>query len=305
MRSAERGTSTRQTLRTLLRESARRLATARISFGHGTTNARDESAWLVAHALHLPFEALEAQLDRPLKPAEMRRVGALIAKRIRTRKPAAYLLREAWLGNDRFYVDERVIVPRSYIAELMRENLAPWIMHVSQVRRALDLCTGSGCLAILLARAFADAQVDGSDVSRAALEVAKRNVLEYRLGRRVKLIASDLFASIGTRRYDLIVSNPPYVRDATMRKLPKEYLREPALALAGGRDGLDFVRRIVADAAHYLKPRGVLIVETGHRQQAVERAFPGLRLSWPLTSGGDDCVFVITREQLLAASPAA
>lgn len=288
-------------LRAVLRETQRRLEAARLAFGHGTTNARDEAAWLVLHALELPFEALASHLERAVSEDEARRVSALVEARIRTREPAAYLTREAWLGEHRFYVDRRVIVPRSYIAELLRENLAPWVGAPDGVRRALDLCTGSGCLAILLALAFARASIDAADLSSDALDVARRNVADYGLGRRVKLYRSDLYAALGARRYSLIVTNPPYVSDAAMRALPPEYRKEPALALAGGRDGLDVVRRILAGAARHLTPGGVLVCEVGHHRSRVERAFPGMPFVWPQTSGGDDCVFVLTREALLAS----
>ncbi|MGZ5153191.1 MAG: 50S ribosomal protein L3 N(5)-glutamine methyltransferase [Burkholderiales bacterium] len=304
MPSAEHG-GRAQTLRVLLRNSARRLNAARVSYGHGTTNAHDEAAWLALHALNLPFEDLDRNLDRTLSANEVRRVAALIGERIRTRMPAAYLVQEAWLGNHRFYVDERVIVPRSFIAELLNDQLAPWIRENSQVRSALDLCTGSGCLAILLALTFPRTKVHGADISKGALAVARRNVLDYGLRGRVTLFTSDLFAKLHKQRYDLIVSNPPYVREAVMRTLPSEYRKEPALALAGGRDGLDLVRRIIAEAVRHLNPGGLLVVEVGHNRKRVEKTFPELPLIWAQTSGGDDCVFLITRESLQAAAAAA
>jgi ribosomal protein L3 glutamine methyltransferase len=302
MRSAERSRSSTETLGKVLREAARRLDSARVSFGHGTTNARDEAAWLVLHALGLPLGDTTLDPDRRLSDREVEAARALVEERIRSRKPAAYLVREAWLGEHRFYVDERAIVPRSYIAELMREHLAPWVAPDRAVRRVLDLCTGSGCLAILAALEFPRARVDAVDISRPALQVAKRNVADYRLQRRVDLVESDLFARLAGRRYDLILSNPPYVTAASMRKLPAEYRREPALALAGGKDGLDLVRRIVADAPKRLTDNGLLIVEVGHARRVVERAFPQLPFVWAETSGGDDCVFVLSREQLTAAA---
>ena len=291
----------RPTLRTALRAAVRRLEKAHLSYGHGTTNASDEAAWLVLHSLGLPPDELAPHLPRLLTADEARRIEALIKERIVTRKPAAYLTHEAWLGDHRFYVDERVIVPRSYIAELLRDGLTPWAPR--KVHVTLDLCTGSGCLAILTALTFPRARVDGSDISREALTVARRNVAEYGLGRRVRLIRSDLYETLHSRRYDLIVSNPPYVRDAVMRKLPAEYRREPALALAGGRDGLDLVKHIVRQAPAHLNEGGLLVVEVGHNKARVERAFRELPLTWPQTSGGGDCVFLITREALLAASP--
>lgn len=301
MRSAERRARPASTLRQILRKAERRLDDAGVSFGHGTTNARDEAAWLALHALALPFEKLESRLDLPVTPDEIDRIDGLIDERIRTRKPAAYLTHEAWLGEHHFYVDERVIVPRSYIAELLRDALAPWLARPRDVRTALDLCTGSGCLAILVAQACKQARVDAADISPDALAVAKRNVSQYRLGRRVSLVASDLYSNLRGRRYDLIVSNPPYVRDAVMRTLPAEYRREPALALAGGPDGLDLVRTILAEAPAHLNEGGLLVVEVGHNRERVRRAFPALPLVWAQTSGGDDCVFLITREALTAA----
>ena len=282
-----------------------RFKAARLSYGHGTTNARDEAAWLCLHALNLPLDALTPHLDRAITPQESRRIEALVAARIRTRKPAAYLTREAWLGEYRFYVDERVLVPRSYIAELLRDDLRPWIPPSRTVRRVLDLCTGSGCLAILSALSFPGAHVDAADISSDALEVARRNVADYRMKTRIEPIESDLFSALGRRRYDLIVSNPPYVREEIMRKLPDEYRREPRIALAGGSDGLDLVKRIVEEAPRYLRAGGLLVVEVGHNRRRVERAFPSLPLVWPETSGGDDCVFLITREALAHGSRAA
>jgi ribosomal protein L3 glutamine methyltransferase len=290
-------------LRDLLLETERRLKAARVSYGHGTTNARDEAAWLVLHALKLPLDVLDPHLERMLTAAEAKRVRALVDERIRTRKPAAYLTHEAWLGEYSFYVDERVIVPRSYIAELLRENLSPWIAAPARLRSALDLCTGSGCLAILAALTFPRAHVDASDVSADALKVARRNVTRYAMRERLDLLKSDLYGALAGRTYDLILSNPPYVSAAVMRSLPLEYRREPALALAGGRDGLDLVRRILAHATDHLNPGGVLVVEVGHNRARVEKAVPHLPLVWAETSGGDDCVFVITREALEAQAP--
>ncbi|HUP95963.1 MAG TPA: 50S ribosomal protein L3 N(5)-glutamine methyltransferase [Burkholderiales bacterium] len=303
MRSAERRRRSHPTVRTLLRDAVQRLEAARVSYGHGTLNARDEAAWLILHALKLPLDDLVSRLSREVSSDEAKTVDALIDERIRTRKPTAYLTREAWLGDHSFYVDERVIVPRSYIAELLRERLAPWIAKRSNVGAALDLCTGSGCLAVLTALTFPQTRIDAADVSRDALDVARRNIRDYGLGRRVRLVRSDLFSALRDRSYDLIVSNPPYVSAAAMRGLPAEYRSEPAVALAGGRDGLDFVRRIVTEAPRHLNPGGLLLVEVGHYRERVERAFPRLPLVWAQTSGGDDCVFGITREALCSPSP--
>ena len=303
MRSAERRLP--RTLRAALGSATRRLEQARVSFGHGTTNARDEAAWLLLHALGLPLSELTPHLDRVLNADEAGRAMALVEERIRTRTPAAYLTRQGWLGEHSFYVDERVIVPRSYIAEVLRNGLPLRPARDAAVHSALDLCTGSGCLAVLLALAFPRARIDAADISKEALEVARRNIADYRLMARVKLVRSNLYDALKRRRYDLIVSNPPYVSDAAMRSLPAEYRREPALALAGGRDGLDLVRTIVAQAPVHLNDGGLLVVEVGHHRARVERAFPKLPLVWLETSGGDDCVFAITREALLAAPPRA
>lgn len=299
MRSAERSARGRPvTVDSLISEGVRRFRTARLSYGHGTTSAIDEAAYLALHALRLPPDALESQSGTELSTAQAKRVRALFERRIHERIPAAYLTHEAWLGDYRFYVDKRVIVPRSYIAELLRDNLEPWITRPQRVKTALDLCTGSACLAIMLAHSFPRAAIDAADISAGALRVALRNVRDYRLKSRIALIKSDLFAAIGAKRYDLIVSNPPYVRSATMRRLPAEYRSEPEIALAGGKDGLDLVRDILIRAAGHLKPGGMLVVEVGHNRMRVEKAFPRLDFIWPLTSGGDDCVFVLEREQL-------
>jgi ribosomal protein L3 glutamine methyltransferase len=306
-RSAERRVRKLQAnpkLQVLLRDAVRRVEAARLSYGHGTTNAQDEAAWLILHSLALPLDSLEPHLERAIGPEAQARIETLIAKRIHTRKPAAYLLREAWLGAHRFYVDERALVPRSYLAELLRDGLEPWLPPRPRVQRALDLCTGSGCIANLLALRFRRARVDAADISADALDVARINVSDYRLHSRIELIESDLYGALGGRRYDVIVTNPPYVRDAAMRTLPREYRREPKIALAGGRDGLRFVKSIVAGAPAHLNPGGLLVVEVGHNRAQVERAFPKLPLVWPETSGGSDCVFAITREALPESRPA-
>jgi ribosomal protein L3 glutamine methyltransferase len=286
------------TVRSLVLEAAARLELAGVSFGHGTTNAIDEAAWLVLHGLGLPVSELGPHLDLAVDAERARAARALVARRIRTRKPAAYLLKEAWLGPHRFYVDERVIVPRSFIAELLRQRLAPWIREPSRVRAALDLCTGSGCLAILAALAFPKAAVDAADLSPGALAVARRNVADYRLGKRVRLVASDLFGALEGRTYDLVVSNPPYVTAASMKRLPEEYRREPEMALASGRDGLAHTRVILAQAKRHLNPGGLLVVEIGHNRKALERAFPKLAFGWPAVSAGPGFVFVLRREDL-------
>ena len=262
------------TLGELIERTARRFAAADLSYGHGTDTARDEAAWLVLRGLALPFDA---DLGREPSPVELERIEPLVERRIGERMPVAYLLKEAWLAGQSFYVDQRVIVPRSHIAELLRE---PFLARRS-VARVLDLCTGSGCLAILAARAFPSAQVDAADISPQALAVARKNVARHRLGRRVRVRQSDLFDGLSDARYDLIVTNPPYVSMRAMAELPAEYRHEPRLALAGGRDGLDFVARILAAASAHLGPGGLLLCEVGDAKAAVQRRFARLQLGWP------------------------
>jgi ribosomal protein L3 glutamine methyltransferase len=289
-----------QTPRDLLRFAVSRFQEAGLAFGHGCDNAYDEAAYLILHALNLPLDRLDPFLDARLLPQEVEAVLATLARRVQQRVPAAYLTHEAWLGEHRFYVDERVIVPRSHLAGLIGERFAPWLGDPDGVGRALDLCTGSGCLAVLLALAFPAAAVDASDLSAEALEVARRNVRDYGLEARIELVQADLFGGVAGRRYDLIVSNPPYVTAAAMRALPAEYRREPALALDGGDDGLDVVRRIVAQARAHLAPHAILVMEVGDARARVEAAFPDLAPTWLETSGGDGPVLLIERDQLPA-----
>lgn len=277
----------------LLRETARAFRAARLHFGHGTGNARDEAAWLISHVLRVFPGDFPPQ--REVSKIELRKIRSLARRRIRERIPLAYLLREAWLDGRRFYVDRRVIVPRSFLSELLRERLRPWLRR--PVRRALDLCAGSGCLAVLLAQTFARANVDASDLSAAALRVARRNVDLHGLSGRIRLIRSNLFESIADR-YDLIVTNPPYVDRRTMGRLPPEYDYEPRTALAAGKDGLEFIRRILAESARHLHPRGLLVCEAGGARRALERAFPRLPFVWPETSESPGCVFAIEKEGL-------
>ena len=291
----------RVTVGDALRRTEDAFARAYLHFGHGTHNAGEEAAWLVTHVLRLPHERLGESLERALTPAQRERVWRLASERVRRRVPLAYLLHEAWLGEHRFYVDERVIVPRSYIAELLREGLAPWVRDPSRVTRALDMCTGSGCLAVLLALAFPRARIDAVDVSLGALAVARRNVAAYRLKSRVRLVRSDLFRELRGEPYDVIVANPPYVDARAMRTVPAEYRREPRLALAGGDDGLAFVRRILGEARRFLRPRGLLIVEIGRHRRELERAFRKMSFTWLETSAGDGLVFLVHREDLHVA----
>ncbi|MBK6603731.1 MAG: 50S ribosomal protein L3 N(5)-glutamine methyltransferase [Betaproteobacteria bacterium] len=290
-----------ETLRDWLRWAVTRFGEAKLAFGHGTTNAYDEAAYLLLHALHLPLERLDPFLDARLTHAERQQLAQLLQRRIDQRVPAAYLTREAWLGDFRFYVDERVLIPRSFIAELLPDGLAAYLGDAAQVASVLDLCTGSGCLAILLAHAFPAADVDAVDISSEALAVAQRNVSDYGLADRINLLRSDLFANLPDKSYDLIVSNPPYVTGTAMDELPAEYRHEPALALAGGDDGLDAVRTIMREAPRFLAPGGLLVVEIGHNRDAVEVAWPRTPFVWLDTGSSADSVFLLTREDVVAA----
>ncbi len=286
------------TVRDWLRYAVSRFNAAGLFFGHGSGNAFDEAAYLILHTLHLPIDRLDPFLDARLLPEESGQLAAVLERRVRDRLPAPYLTREAWLQGFRFYVDERVIVPRSFLAPMILEHCQPWLAQPEGVLAALDLCTGSGCLAILLAEAFPDARVDAVDLSPDALEVARRNVADYGLVERVRLHQGDLFAPLGDATYDLIVSNPPYVNAESVAALPPEYRHEPALALGSGVDGLDATRTILRQAANHLNPGGLLVVEIGHNRQALEAAFPDLDFAWPDIEGGEDTVFVLSREQL-------
>ena len=286
------------TLRDLIRYGVSRLNAAQVALGHGSDNAWDETVYLVLHALHLPLDTLEPFLDARVLTEERNRVLELIDRRVTERVPAAYLTNEAWLRGHRFYVDARVIVPRSPIAELLDEGLSPWVQDAQAVDSVLDMCTGSGCLAILSALAFPYAQVDAVDVSPDALEVARRNVDDYGLGDRLALHQSDLFDSLPERQYDVIVCNPPYVNSGSMDVLPQEYRHEPHLARASGADGMDLVRRILQAAPRYLSENGVLVLEIGHERDFFEAAFPELSPVWLDTEEASDQLLLLTREQL-------
>ena len=287
-----------QSIRDLLRFAVSRFTEADLFFGHGSTSAYDEAAYLILHSLHLPLDQLDPFLDARLTTTERTQVLRIIERRATEKIPAAYLTREAWLGEFCFYVDERVIVPRSFIAELLREQLAPWVREPGGIRSALDLCTGSGCLAILLADAFENAAIDASDISGDALEVAEKNVADYGLESRINLVRSDLFTGLAGHRYDLIVSNPPYVSAASMAALPDEYRHEPQGALASGADGLDATRAILREAASHLNEEGILVVEIGHNRAVLEKDFPRTPFTWLETSMGDEFVLLLRREQL-------
>lgn len=286
------------TLRDLLRYAVTRFNRAELFFGHGSNNAFDEAAYLLLHTLKLPLDKLEPFLDARLLPDEVAGALQVIERRATDRVPAAYITREAWLGGYRFYVDERTIVPRSFIAELIPDQFSPWIGDAEEVTDILELCTGSGCLPIMMADAFPNAHIDAVDISPDALAVAQRNVHDYALDDRISLIESDLYDKVPAKKYDCIISNPPYVNAGSMDKLPQEYLREPQIALAGGADGMDLVRKIVAGAGERLKPGGILMVEIGNERIHAEAAFPELELAWLSTSNGDDMVFLLTAEQL-------
>jgi ribosomal protein L3 glutamine methyltransferase len=286
------------TVRDWLRWGTSRFLEAKLFFGHGCDNAQDEAAWLVLHALHLPPDTLDPWLDARLTRHERLAVLELLQQRIARRLPAAYLTREAWQAGFSFYVDERVLIPRSYFADLLVEGFAPWIDDPAAIDSALDLCTGSGCLAVLMAHAFPNARIDAADISADALEVAKRNIDDHGLKARVRTVHSDVFDGLGKRRYDLIVSNPPYVTAQAMRDLPPEYRHEPELALAAGDDGLDIVRRILAGAKAHLKPGGLIAVEVGHNKEIVEHALPQLPLTWLDTASGEGKIFLLRREDL-------
>lgn len=290
--------SSLHTLRDFLRFAVSRFQQAGLVFGHGSDNAHDEAAYLILHTLHLPLDMLEPYLDAVLLADEKTELLGKLRERIEQRVPVAYITQHARQGDFDFYVDERVIVPRSFIYELLGEPLSPWIEYPELVHRALDLCTGSGCLAIQMAAHYPAAQIDAVDISLDALEVAAVNVEDYGLQERIQLVHTDLFEGLeGT--YDLIVSNPPYVDAESVDALPEEYLHEPELALGSGEDGLDATREILLQAAKFLNPRGVLLVEIGHNRDVLEREYPELPFVWLDTSGGDGFVFLLTREQLL------
>ena len=282
------------TLRDVLRFAVTRFGQSKLAYGHGNANAYDEAAYLLLHTLSLPLDTLDPFLDAALTDTEIAKILDVIEKRATDRIPAAYLTQEAWMHGYRFYVDERTIVPRSLLGELLIERLAPWVSHPDNVSSVLELCTGSGCLSILAADAFPDAEIDAVDLSGDALAVARRNVDDYRLADRIALFEGDLYAPLPAgRRYNLIFSNPPYVNSASMQGLPAEYRREPEMALAGGEDGMDIVRRIVEQARPWLADDGVLVIEIGNERRYAEAAFGGLDPVWLSTSAGDDAVFLL------------
>lgn len=288
------------TIRDLIRWGASRMNEAGLHFGHGTDNAIDEAAALVLHALYLPPDLHAEYLQSYLTPTEKQVAIQLLERRIAERKPAAYLTNRAWFMNLPFYVDERVLVPRSPLAELIERHFAPWLPDSRKVETILDLGTGSGCIGIACAYAFPDARVDLADISADALAVARRNIAEHGLDDQVEAIQSDLFSALKGRRYDLIISNPPYVGQEELDNLPSEYHHEPRLGLAAGAEGLDVVAEILSQAADYLQRDGVLVVEVGNAQYALCEAFPDVPFTWLEFEHGGQGVFFLNASQLKA-----
>jgi ribosomal protein L3 glutamine methyltransferase len=286
------------TVRDWLRFAVTEFEQARLGYGHGTSTALDEAAFLILSSLHLPIDALDPWLDCRLTRAERIAIGGLIAARIETRKPAAYLVNAAYIQGRKFYVDERVIVPRSYLGELIVTDRLSAIVGAEEASSILDLCTGSGCLAILAAEAFPDAIVDAADISPDALAVARRNIDDYSLGARVTTVQSDLFSGLAGKRYDVILCNPPYVTAEAVAGFPPEWRAEPGIAHLGGADGLDLVHRVIDDAAAHLTETGTLIVEIGEARQALEAARPDLPFLWLDTETSDGEVFALRAEDL-------
>ena len=297
------------TIRDWLRFTVSQFEEAGLFFGHGTDNSYDEAVWLIMGALHLPHETLNNFLDAVITEKERKQLAHLIEQRITKRVPTAYLLREAYLRGFKFYVDERVIVPRSFIAELLDFNdhgehgLQPWIEHPELINSAADICTGSGCLGILLANAFPDATIDVVDISLDAIAVANINIKHYELQDQITAIQSDMFTNLKgpdgkPKTYDLIISNPPYVDAPSMAKLPIEYRNEPQIALGSGADGLEHTHTILREAAKHLNEAGILVVEIGHNRAVMEAAYPKLNFTWLAVTTGSQFVFLLTKEQL-------
>lgn len=286
------------TIRDFIRWGVTHFNQANLFYGHGTDNSWDEAVHLVLSAVHLSPDSDINVLDSRLIQSEKKQVVTLIERRIKERIPVPYLLKEAWFAGLNFYVDERVLIPRSPIAELINEEFRPWVAQ-EKVTRILDLCTGSGCIAITAALAFLDATVDAVDLDTGALEVAAQNVKKFDLETRVRLVHSDLFDNVVDQKYDIIISNPPYVAEQEYQDLPQEYRHEPKFALEAGVDGLTIVRRILNQAHHHLSATGILIVEVGLTQLAVEEAFPNIPFTWLQFENGGEGVFLLTFDELV------
>lgn len=287
------------TIRDWLRYAVSQFETSDIFYGHGTNNSYDEAVWLIMSGLHLPTETLGNFLDATITKEERKHLAYLIEQRTTKHTPTAYLVREAWLHDFKFYVDERVLIPRSFIAELLLDDsLSPWIEFPEMVQSAADICTGSGCLGVLLAHTYPSATVDVVDISPDAIAVSNINIANYGLEAQITAIQSDMFSALTGKKYDVIISNPPYVDAPSMAQLPNEYRNEPQLALGSGNDGLDHTHTILREAAKYLSDEGVLIVEIGHNRDALLDAYPEIPFVWLDTSGGDQFVFLLTKTQL-------
>lgn len=287
------------TIRDWLRYAVSQFEQSDIFYGHGTDNSYDEAVWLIMSALHLPHDTLNNFLEAHLTAGERSYLLDLITQRITQHTPTAYLVKEAWLQGFKFYVDERVIVPRSFIAELLESGLQAWIEYPELIHTAADICTGSGCLGVLLANTFPDAQIDVVDISHDALAVANINIANYGLEQQVHAIQSDMFSALTGKTYDLIISNPPYVDAPSMAKLPEEYRNEPQLALGSGADGLDHTHTLLREAAKHLNDDGILVVEIGHNRDALLDAYPDLPFTWLQVESGNQFVFLLTKEQLI------
>lgn len=291
------------TIRDWIRFAVSQFEASDVFYGHGTDNAYDEAVWLIMSALHLPMDTLNNFLDARLTTIERNKLAGFIEQRITKHTPTAYLVKEAWLQGLKFYVDERVVIPRSFIAELLNNDLSAgdlstWIEFPEMIESAADICTGSGCLGILLASVFPNAAIDIVDISQDAIDVANINIANYGLETQISAIKSDMFSALKGKKYDVIISNPPYVDAPSMAALPLEYQNEPQLALGSGVAGLDHTHTILREAANHLNDDGVLIVEIGHNREALEAAYPNIIFNWLETSSGNEFVFLLTKSQL-------
>jgi ribosomal protein L3 glutamine methyltransferase len=293
------------TIRDWLRFAVSQFENSDIFYGHGTDNSYDEAVWLIMSALHLPMDTLNNFLDARLTSFEREKLANFIEKRITKHTPTAYLVKEAWLQGFKFYVDERVLIPRSFIAELLvNDRLSAWIEYPEMVESAVDICTGSGCLGVLLANSFPNAAIDVVDISQDAIDVCNINIQNYGLQDQITAVKSDMFSNLKDannicKQYDVIISNPPYVDAPSMAALPAEYQNEPQLALGSGDAGLDHTHTLLREAGHYLNDGGILIVEIGHNRDALEAAYPNIIFNWLETSSGNDFVFLLTKDQLV------